>query len=220
MRLTLDGGDGSDVIIGGSGDDVLRGGGEFDDVTPNKGNDFVDLGGDNDRSSWKPGDGNDHVVGRGGRDSLFFLGSADAERFELAARGGGVRLRRDVGAIEMTLEGIEEIDTLALGGPTRSASATSPARRWTSSTSASRRRSAARAATARRTACRWPAPTVRTRSRWRAASPPRASPAWRRRSTSATPRGRSTRSRSTRAAARTRSTAPAWRPAVIGLTVE
>ncbi|HYH90421.1 MAG TPA: hypothetical protein VEX67_14390, partial [Solirubrobacteraceae bacterium] len=83
MRLTIDGGDGSDVIFGGSGDDVLRGGGDFDDVTPNKGNDFVDLGGDNNRSSWKPGDGNDHVVGRGGRDSLFFLGSADAERFDL-----------------------------------------------------------------------------------------------------------------------------------------
>ena len=116
IRLTIDGGDGSDVIFGGSGDDVLLGGGEFDDVTPNKGDDFVDLGGDNNRSSWKPGDGDDHVVGRGGHDSLFFLGSADAERFELARDGSGVRLRRDVGTIDMDLDGIDEIDTLALGG--------------------------------------------------------------------------------------------------------
>ena len=116
IRLTLDGGDGGDVIFGGSGDDVLLGGDEFDDVTPNKGDDFVDLGGDNNRSSWKPGDGNDHVVGRSGHDSLFFLGSADAERFELTRDGRGVRLRRDVGAIDMDLDGIEEIDTLALGG--------------------------------------------------------------------------------------------------------
>ena len=114
IRLTVEGGDGSDSIIGGSGDDVLRGGGDFDDVDPNQGDDFVDLGGDNNRSSWAPGDGNDHVVGHGGRDSLFFLGSADAERFELSRDGSGVRLRRDVGAVEMDLDGIDEIDTLAV----------------------------------------------------------------------------------------------------------
>jgi hypothetical protein len=117
IRLALEGGDGSDSIIGGSGDDVLRGGAAFDDITPNRGDDFVDLGGDNNRASWAPGDGNDHVVGHGGRDSLFFLGSADAERFELSRDGSGVRLRRDVGAIDMDLDGIDEIDTLALGGP-------------------------------------------------------------------------------------------------------
>ena len=116
LRLTVDGGDGGDVIFGGSGDDVLLGGDEFDDVTPNKGDDFVDLGGAPDRTSWKPGDGNDRVEGRGGHDSLFFLGSADPETFELSRDGRGVRLLRDVGAIEMDLDGIEEIDTLALGG--------------------------------------------------------------------------------------------------------
>ena len=116
IRLTIDGGDGGDVIHGGAGDDVLRGGDEFDDVTPNKGDDLVDLGAAPDRTSWKPGDGDDHVEGRGGHDSLFFLGSADAEAFELSRRGAGVRLRRDVAAVEMELDGIEEIDTLALGG--------------------------------------------------------------------------------------------------------
>jgi Ca2+-binding RTX toxin-like protein len=116
VRLTLDGGDGSDTITGGAGDDVLRGGDEFDDITPNRGDDFVDLGTGNNRASWTPGDGNDHVVGRSGHDSLFFLGSADAERFTLTRDGSGVRLRRDVGAIDMDLDGVEEIDTLALGG--------------------------------------------------------------------------------------------------------
>jgi hypothetical protein len=116
VRLTIDGGDGSDVIAGGAGDDVLLGGDDFDDVTPNRGDDLVDLGGGPDRTSWKPGDGDDRVEGGGGHDSLFFLGSADAEAFELARRGRGVRLRRDVGAIEMNLDAIEEIDTLALGG--------------------------------------------------------------------------------------------------------
>ena len=84
MRLTLDGGDGGDVICGGRGDDLLIGGDEFDDAVGGQGRRRRDLGGDFDRFSWAPGDGNDHVDGGGGRDSLFFLGSADDEHFEVA----------------------------------------------------------------------------------------------------------------------------------------
>jgi hypothetical protein len=53
--LTLDGGDGTDVVLGGPGDDVLIGGNDFDDVKGGKGNDNARLGADFDRFSWAPG---------------------------------------------------------------------------------------------------------------------------------------------------------------------
>jgi hypothetical protein len=61
MATTLDGGDGSDVLIGGPGDDVLLGGADFDDVSGGRGHDVARLGGDFDRFKWAPGDGSDDV---------------------------------------------------------------------------------------------------------------------------------------------------------------
>jgi hypothetical protein len=117
MALTLDGGDDSDVVLGGPGDDTLIGGGDFDDVRGGKGDDVARLGDDFDRFSWAPGDGNDDVDGGASRDSLSFLGSGDAERFDVAAVGRKVRLTRDVGEVVMDLEDLEEIDPVAGGGP-------------------------------------------------------------------------------------------------------
>ena len=113
MRMTLDGGDGSDVLLGSPGDDLLIGGDDFDDVKGGRGDDVASLGGHFDRFSWAPGDGSDSVDGGASRDSLFFLGSDDAEAFTVSADGRRVRLTRDVGSIVMDLEDLEEIDTLA-----------------------------------------------------------------------------------------------------------
>ena len=112
MRLTLDGGDGDNVILGGPGDDVLIGGDDFDDVKGGRGEDVAYLGGDFDRFSWAPGDGSDRVDGGASRDSMFFAGSADAETFELE----GGRFTRDVGSIVMDLDDVEVIDAVAGAG--------------------------------------------------------------------------------------------------------
>jgi hypothetical protein len=116
MRLTLAGGDGDNVLLGGPGDDTLVGGDGFDDVRGGPGDDVALLGGDFDRFSWRPGDGNDRVDGGESRDSLSFSGSGDAETFDLSRDGRGLRLLRDVGAIDMDLDHLEEIDLLAGGG--------------------------------------------------------------------------------------------------------
>jgi Ca2+-binding RTX toxin-like protein len=116
MATTLDGGDGSDVLLGGPGDDLLLGGADFDDVSGGRGNDTARLGGDFDRFKWAPGDGSDDVDGGASRDSLFFQGTGAAEAFDLAAEGHGLRLRRDVDGVAMRLDRLEEIDTVAGGG--------------------------------------------------------------------------------------------------------
>jgi Ca2+-binding RTX toxin-like protein len=116
MQLTLDGGDGGGVLIGGPGDDVLLGGDGFDDVDGGGGDDTAEMRGDFDRFKWAPGDGNDTVDGGPSRDSMFFLGSNDAEAFDVAPNGRRVRFTRDVGNIVMDLEDLEEIDTVAGGG--------------------------------------------------------------------------------------------------------
>ena len=122
---------------------MLLGGDEFDDVTPNEGDDFVDLGGDNNRFELearrrqRP-----RRAAAAGRDSLFFLGSADAERVRAhRATAAACACAGDVGAIDMDLDGIEEIDTLAARRRRHvQRRRPQPAPRWTSSTSASRPR--------------------------------------------------------------------------------
>ena len=116
MALTLDGGDGSDVVRGGPGDDLLLGGAEFDDVTGGRGDDVARLGGDFDRFSWAPGDGSDSVDGGASRDSLFFRGTDAPEAFGVQADGRRVRFTRDADGVALELSDLEEIDTLAGGG--------------------------------------------------------------------------------------------------------
>ena len=95
MATTLDGGDGSDVLIGGPGDDVLLGGADFDDVSGGRGHDVARLGGDFDRFKWAPGDGSDEVDGGASRDSLFFQGTDAAEAFRWRPpAAGALRARR------------------------------------------------------------------------------------------------------------------------------
>ena len=116
IALTLDGGPGADVLFGGGGDDVLIGGPGFDDVQGRKGDDIVDLGSDNDRFIWNPGDGNDVVDGEGGHNVLFFFGTSDAETLDLSAHGRHLRLSRDVESVVLDLDDMTEINPVVNGG--------------------------------------------------------------------------------------------------------
>ena len=74
------------------------------------------LGAGDDRFTWDPGDGSDVVEGQAGHDAMTFNGSNGAEQFVVGANVGRVQFSRDLGNITMDLNGVEEIDTNALGG--------------------------------------------------------------------------------------------------------
>ncbi len=114
--LTLDGGTGNDTITGGDGADMLIGGEGNDQVTGGRGNDVGLLGNGNDTFSWNPGDGSDTLEGQGGTDALQFSGANISENFSIDANGGRVRLLRDVAAISMDMNDIEQIRLKLLGG--------------------------------------------------------------------------------------------------------
>ncbi|HYI17098.1 MAG TPA: hypothetical protein VD836_00240 [Solirubrobacteraceae bacterium] len=114
--LTLEGGEGGDLLAAGRGDDLVRGGPGDDFVTGGLGTDVARLGGGNDIFRWDPGEGSDAVAGQDGHDSLVFLGNGAAERFDVTAAGDGVRLTRDVGGIVMELAGLERISGFAGAG--------------------------------------------------------------------------------------------------------
>jgi hypothetical protein len=116
IDLTLDGGRGTDVIIGSDGDDVLLGGLDFDDVDGRKGDDRVRLGADIDRFTWRPGQGNDDIDGQGGHDVLSFFGINDAEALDLSVDGRRLHLTRDVENVDLALDDVEEIDPVVFGG--------------------------------------------------------------------------------------------------------
>ena len=73
---------------------MLIGGDGFDDATGGKGDDVAYMRGYFDRFTWGPGDGSDNVDGGGSHDSLFFLGTANAEVFDCSPATAS---RRDVG---------------------------------------------------------------------------------------------------------------------------
>jgi Ca2+-binding RTX toxin-like protein len=119
LKLTLDGGAGNDTLSGGAGADLLLGGDGNDIVDGNQGADMAQLGAGDDRFVWDPGDGSDVVEGQAGRDAMTFNGANVAEQFDVSANGSRVRFTRDVGAITMDLNGVEETDVNALGGADR-----------------------------------------------------------------------------------------------------
>jgi hypothetical protein len=89
IKLTVNGGTGSDTIIGSQGGDT-----------------FV----------WNPGDGSDTIDGQAGIDKLTFNGSEAAENFSIARDGGHVRLTSDAGNVTMDLNAVEGIELNARGG--------------------------------------------------------------------------------------------------------
>jgi Ca2+-binding RTX toxin-like protein len=116
IKLTIDGGAGNDTITGGDGNDTLLGGDGNDIITGGRGNDTALLGAGNDTFVWNPGDGSDTVEGQSGTDTLQFNGSNVGENIDLSANGSRARLFRNVGNVTMDLNGMEQVNIVALGG--------------------------------------------------------------------------------------------------------
>ena len=115
-KLTVDGGEGHDVILGSRGADVLLGGNGNDFVDGQSGNDLILAGAGNDVFQWDPGDGNDTIEGQAGDDALLFFGSNANENVNLFANGGRVLLLRDIANVTMDLDDTERVEFRALGG--------------------------------------------------------------------------------------------------------
>lgn len=106
LHLTINGGDGNDLLIGSAGNDVINGG---------RASDTALMGAGDDRFVWNPGDGSDTVEGQGGFDTLEFNGSNAGEKIDISANGARALLHRDVANVTMDLDGIERIEMRALG---------------------------------------------------------------------------------------------------------
>jgi Ca2+-binding RTX toxin-like protein len=113
---TIDGGSGNDTLRGGSGGEVLIGGTGGDVVIGGRGNDLGLMGDGNDTFVWNPGDGSDIVEGQADVDTLQFNGANVNETIALSANGSRARLTRDVGSIFMDLNGVEDVNVVAVGG--------------------------------------------------------------------------------------------------------
>jgi Ca2+-binding RTX toxin-like protein len=105
--LTINGGDGADVLRGSKGNDTVIGG---------RGNDMAFLGAGDDTFIWNPGDGSDTVEGQAGKDRLVFNGANVNENIDISANGDRVRFTRNVANVTMDLNDVEAIDFNALGG--------------------------------------------------------------------------------------------------------
>ncbi len=116
VKLTIDAGAGNDVVLGSQGADVILGGDGNDFVFGDNGNDLALLGAGDDVFQWDPGDGSDVVEGQDGTDTMLFFGSNAAESINIVANGGRALFLRDVGAVTMDLNDVEQIDFRALGG--------------------------------------------------------------------------------------------------------
>ena len=119
IRLTVDGGAGADTLLGSNGADVLIGGDGNDLVHGNQGDDVALLGTGDDTFQWDPGDRDDVVEGQAGSDTLTFNGNNASEKVDLSANGERVRLFRDVAAVTIDLNDVEQVGVRVLGGADR-----------------------------------------------------------------------------------------------------
>lgn len=114
--ITVDGGNGNDVLNGGDGADLFNGGRGDDVVDGNRGADSALLGQGDDSFRWDNGDGSDVVEGSAGFDTLDFNGAAVAENLSLSANGQRALLSRVQGNIRMDVNGVERLDLTTLDG--------------------------------------------------------------------------------------------------------
>src|SRR5262245_17488672 len=116
VHLTIDGGTGNDTIAGGDGDDRLLGGDGDDKISGGRGDDVALLGAGDDVFTWNPGDASDIIEGQDGFDRLDFFGANINEKIDISANGERVLFTRDIAAITMDVDGVEEIAFRAFGG--------------------------------------------------------------------------------------------------------
>ena len=112
----LDGGGGNDTLRGGSGNDVLIAGDGNDVLTGGIGTDTMFGGAGNDVFTWNPGDSSDVLEGQAGTDRLDFHGSNASETIAISPNGARAGFFRDVAAITMDMDDVEQIHYDAFGG--------------------------------------------------------------------------------------------------------
>jgi Ca2+-binding RTX toxin-like protein len=120
--LTIDGGDGDDIITGGPNNDHLIGGLGNDRLTGFTGADDVDGGEGNDIMIWNNGDGSDTNDGDGGVDETLFTGRNTTDAMTVVNQNGRVLFTRlapgqitlDIATTEkLSLQSFQGDDTLA-----------------------------------------------------------------------------------------------------------
>ena len=100
ITLEVNGGLGADFFIGSAGNDFFNGG---------DGNDSALMGSGDDVFVWNPGDDNDIVEGQAGIDRMDFSGNGSNEGISISPNGGRVTFFRDVAAVTMDLDDVEQI---------------------------------------------------------------------------------------------------------------
>ena len=116
LPLQLDGGEGNDTIRGANFPEVIFGGPGNDFIDGGLGADTVHMGEGDDTFNWDPGDGSDLVEGEDGADALVFNGSNIGEEIAVTAIGGRGHVTRNIGTINMDLDGVERFDFNVTGG--------------------------------------------------------------------------------------------------------
>jgi Ca2+-binding RTX toxin-like protein len=115
-QVTVNGGNGDDILNGGDGAELFIGGNGKDAVDGNRGNDTADLGTGTDSFTWDPGDGSDVIDGGTGPDTLVFNGANVNEQMSLSPNGERSLFHRVQGNINMDMIRVERLDLRALGG--------------------------------------------------------------------------------------------------------
>ena len=107
QQLTMNGGLGTDLLLGSQGNDLING---------SDGNDVALMGAGDDMFVWNPGDDDDTLEGQDGTDTMLFNGSVAAENIDVFANGGRVSFFRDIANVIMDLDDVESVDFRARGG--------------------------------------------------------------------------------------------------------
>ena len=107
VEIELLGGVGADTLQGSAGDDLIFGG---------DGNDLALMGAGDDEFVWNPGDDLDTLEGQAGTDRMLFNGNGSVENITISPSGGRITFFRDVAAVTMDLNDVEQITFNAAGG--------------------------------------------------------------------------------------------------------